>query len=155
MILFNLNLRKIRNVTVVIAVLVVAFLFILASFEKTAEAEAVAEPFHNLVAQINDENFVTFEVKPLDFSFNVPIRIEVAVNTHRGDLDFDMTEIATLEDNEGNIFKPVSWEGSPPGGHHISGILTFPGIEKKTSRITLTIRDVYDVPKRIFEWKLM
>jgi hypothetical protein len=155
MILFNLDMRKIRNVTVVIAALVVAFLFLLASFEKTAEAEAVAEPFHNLAAKINDENLVTFEVKPIDFSFNEPIRIEVAINTHQGDLDFDMVEITTLEDDEGTVLKPLSWEGSPTGGHHRSGILTFPGINHKTSRIKLTIRDVYDVPKRIFEWELM
>jgi hypothetical protein len=154
MILFNFNMRKIRNVTVVIAVFVVAFLFLLASFEKTAEAEAVAESFHNLTAKINDENLVTFEVTPLDFSFNEPIRIEVAINTHQGDLDFEMTEITTLEDENGTLLKPMSWEGSPPGGHHRSGILTFPGIHQKTSQIKLTIRDVYGVPKRIFEWQL-
>ncbi len=108
----------------------------------------------DMPTKINDGNGVNIEVTPVDFSLDRPVKFDVTITTHEGALDFDMKEISTLEDYEGNEYLPLSWEGSPPGGHHRSGILTFPVLEGETKQIKLTIENVYDVPERVFIWSL-
>jgi hypothetical protein len=69
-------------------------------------------------------------------------------------LDFDVSKISVLEDDKGNEYAPISWEGSAPGGHHRSGTLTFPELNGETTYIKLIIKDVYGVPERVFIWEL-
>ncbi len=153
--LFSFNMRKIRGITVLSAVLVTGFSFFLVS-RQADRAESVPERMiFNLETIVNDENFVTIEVKPLNLEFNEPVRFQVKMNTHQGDLGFDLAAISILEDDKGRILKPVSWEGSPPGGHHRAGVLTFPGVDEQSKWIKLTIREIYEVPKRIFIWNLI
>ncbi len=102
----------------------------------------------------NDENAVWIKVKPIDFSFDSNVRFDVAIDTHSGSLDFDLTKISLLKDDKGNEYEALDWEGSPPEGHHRSGILTFPKLKQDTTSIELIITDVYDVPERIFYWEL-
>ncbi len=51
-----------------------------------------------------------------------------------------------------------TWDG-PRGGHHVSGRLTFRGMEEGKSildgatQLTLTLRDL-DAPARTFRWAL-
>lgn len=77
-----------------------------------------------------------------------------SINTHQGSLDFDLTKISHLEDHKGNMYQPLSWGGSSPGGHHRSGTLSFPRLTEKTKFIKLIIKNVYNVPERVFKWKL-
>jgi hypothetical protein len=102
----------------------------------------------------NDENAIWIKVKPIDFSFDSNVRFDVAIDTHGGALDFDLTQISVLKDDKSNQYEALDWEGSPPGGHHRSGILTFPKLKQDTNSIELTIKNVYDVPERIFYWDL-
>ncbi|MDO8742977.1 MAG: hypothetical protein Q7J30_00200, partial [Candidatus Azambacteria bacterium] len=66
-------------------------------------------------------------------------------------LDFDLTKISILEDDKGGQYQPIDWQGAGPGGHHVSGILIFPKLNKGIKSIKLTIQD--SLP-RIFEWKI-
>jgi len=97
---------------------------------------------------------VSIEIKPIKFSYDKAIKFYIRINTHQGLLDFDLTEISFLEDDKGNIYNPLSWEGSPPGGHHRDGTLSFPRLSKKTKFIKLTIKNVYNVPEMVFKWEL-
>lgn len=154
--IFNNNMKTVRNVTVILSIIIVSFSFFLVSFKTTnptALADSNVTEF-DLPAKINDENFVSVEIKPIDFSFNEPVKFDVSIDTHQGSLDFDLTKISLLEDDNGNIYEPLSWEGSPPGAHHRSGTLSFPRLSVETKFIKLVIKNVYDVPERVFKWEL-
>ncbi|MEW6410331.1 MAG: hypothetical protein AB1488_09530 [Nitrospirota bacterium] len=153
--IFAYNMKTVRNIAVVFSVVIVSISFFLVSFKTTGltvVADAVAEI--DLPAKINRENLVSITVKPIKFSYNKTIEFHIKIDTHQGSLDFDLTQISLLEDDKGNIYKPSSWEGSPPGGHHRSGMLRFPKLSEKTKFIKLIIKDVYDVPERLFKWDL-
>ena len=50
---------------------------------------------------------------------------ELEFNTHIIELDFEVEKIATLTDDEGTDYGVGKWIGTPPGGHHRSGTLSF------------------------------
>ena len=108
----------------------------------------------DLPTRVNDENFVSIGIKPTKFSFDKTLKFYVEMNTHQGSLDFDLTRISLLKDDKDNVYKPLGWEGPPPGGHHRSGTLTFPKLEGETKFIELTMRNVYNVSERAFRWEL-
>jgi hypothetical protein len=83
------------------------------------------------------------------------------MNTHAVDLDdYDLKQLAVLRIDGGQEIRPISWE-APKGGHHRSGTLTFPAtdadgrplIASSTRTIELVIRNVADVPERVFSWQ--
>lgn len=154
--MWKYNMSRVRNVAVVLSIIIVSFSFLLASC-KTADVTAVADDAveFDLPAKINNENFVAIEVKPIKFSYNkTDVKFDIIIDTHQGSLDFDLTKISVLEDDKGNFYNPLGWEGSPPGDHHRSGILSFPKLSERTKFIKLTLKNVYDVPERVFEWSL-
>ncbi len=102
----------------------------------------------------NDENSVEIAVTPVGLGPNAPAAFEIVMNTHSVELDFDLVQMSSLEDDRGTIYRPVKWEGSPPGGHHRSGVLTFPKLSTNASSVKLIIKNVADVPRRDFEWRL-
>lgn len=83
-----------------------------------------------------------------------PPRFKLEFDTHSVELNFDIAQTAELSDGSGKIYKEATWEGSPSGGHHRSGTLTFSAPLPETKTITLTIRDVAGVSKREFTWQL-
>jgi len=85
---------------------------------------------------------------------------EVAMNTHSVDLDgYDLAKLAVLRTDKGQEVRPSRWD-APAGGHHRRGTLVFPDkapdggplIGPNTAWIELVIRDVADVPERVFRW---
>lgn len=153
--MFNYNMKILRNITVVLSIMIVSFSFFLASCKTTnvtPVTDATAE--FDLPAKTNSENSVSIEVKPIEFSYEKPVKFDITIDTHQGSLDFDLTKISVLEDDKGNFYNPLGWEGSPPGDHHRSGILSFPKLSERTKFIKLTLKNVYDVPERVFEWSL-
>jgi hypothetical protein len=154
--LLSFNQAKVRTAILIFSAVILPASFLLVSVRAGAK-DQVADANRGFILEplVNDQNSVTVEVEPLDFRLDEPVRFRLSFNTHQGDLDFDLTKISLLEDDQGNTFQPLRWEGSPPGGHHRKGILVFPELKAQTKRIKLTIRDVYDVPKRVFEWKLL
>lgn len=83
-----------------------------------------------------------------------PWKFTVTFTTHSGDLDQDPTKVAVLIDDRGNTYRPISWEGPQPGGHHIEGSFLFDTIEPTPKYVELKILDVGGIPERIFKWSL-
>jgi hypothetical protein len=100
------------------------------------------------------ENSVTVDVRPEQLANGQPVKFTVRMNTHSVTLAEDMIAVSELRDDNGKTYQPVNWKGSPPGGHHRKGILEFPKLEGSPKTITLVIRNVSNVPKRIFQWDI-
>jgi hypothetical protein len=112
---------------------------------QTAEAGAVTVTVtpHNL----NDPDAQT-----LDF--------DIALNTHSVDLSDDPSKLATLRAGAAQV-AAVSWNAPAVGGHHVSGVLSFPAVDaqgrpllQNASRIVLNLRNLAGVPLRMFMWTL-
>ncbi|MBR9680394.1 MAG: hypothetical protein GOU98_01055 [Candidatus Altiarchaeota archaeon] len=146
--LIKQDFKSLQNITLALAILALPIIFIGAT-----ATPVVSQNTANLGTKTNSENSLTIEITPIEFNFYEPIKFDVALNTHQGSLDYDMTKVSILEDAEGNTYQPISWEGSLSGGHHRSGILTFPKLEN-TDRLELTIYGVYGVEERIFTWAI-
>lgn len=78
----------------------------------------------------------------------------IALNTHSQDLSDDLVKSSVLIDSKGGRHAPVAWEGSPPGGHHRSGVLRFKGLGAQADAIELQIRRPNEAAPRSFRWKL-
>ena len=78
---------------------------------------------------------------------------EIGLDTHSGDLNYDLQALAFLVDKEGREYRAVSWEGDPLGGHHRKGILKFTALSPKPEILMLKIRNVGSA-ERSFEWQL-
>ena len=100
------------------------------------------------------ENAVTVDVRPEQLANGQPVRFTVRMNTHSATLAEDMVAVSELKDDTGKTYQPVHWEGSPPGGHHRSGTLEFPKLEGSPKKVMLVIRNVSNVPERIFQWDI-
>ena len=102
----------------------------------------------------NKENQVRVDVRPVQLSPGKPAKFEIRMNTHSGDLSQDLIAVCTLTDSSGREYRPINWDGSPPGGHHRSGVLEFSDLGEEAKSITLVIREVANVPERIFNWSI-
>ncbi|MDP2645894.1 MAG: hypothetical protein Q8P24_13220 [Desulfobacterales bacterium] len=100
----------------------------------------------------NRENAVTLDVQPEQLANGQPVKFMVKMSSHSVDLAEDMLAVSELKDDTGKTYQPVNWNGSPPGGHHRSGTLEFPKLEGSPKKVTLVIRNVSEVPERIFQW---
>lgn len=107
-----------------------------------------------LLSRESSQNNITFTATPIDFDLDNLVKFEIKIETHSGSLDFDLTKVSILEDNKGNRYQPLAWDGSPAGGHHRSGVISFPKLIDKTKNIKLIIQDNSNLPLRIFEWDL-
>jgi hypothetical protein len=110
-------------------------------------------------AQLDEQGFVAVAVTPLNL--NAPdgtLNFNVGLNTHSVDLSMDLAPLATLEADNGLGVQAILWD-APRGGHHVSGVLSFPAVSEGVSllegasHLTLKIRDV-DAPERSFTWSL-
>jgi hypothetical protein len=104
--------------------------------------------------QSNNEKGVRVDVLPVELVEGRSVSFEVRLNTHSVDLDQDMANVSSLKDSMGNTFQPTGWVGSPPGGHHRSGTLTFPTLPPDTETVTLVIKGVGKDSERIFSWQV-
>jgi len=102
----------------------------------------------------NKQNSVRVDVRPLQLLPGKSAKFEIRMNTHSGDLSQDLVAACTLKDNSGREYHPTSWDGSAPGGHHRSGVLEFSELGEGAESITLIIREVANVPERVFNWSI-
>lgn len=79
---------------------------------------------------------------------------ELEFETHSVDLDFDVSKQSYLVDDKGNSLTGGIWNGSPAGGHHREGILTFNSVLSETKFVELIVKDVSGVSERKFKWNL-
>ena len=103
-------------------------------------------------SKINRKNSVSVDVKPVQLAPGRSMKFEVRMSTHSVELDQDIVAVSTLKDTNGREYRPVGWSGSPPGGHHRQGVLEFPALKGGPQAVTLVIRDIANVPERIFAW---
>lgn len=106
----------------------------------------------SMPSKTNIEGGLTIEVTPVSLEAGKPVQFDVKLNTHQGDLSFDLNEQSYLIDDKGNKYLATQWQGGT-GGHHLSGKLNFPSINSEATEITLVISDVYE-EERVFEWGL-
>lgn len=106
----------------------------------------------------DEQGFVDFAISPINLNSPAEsLDFEVSLNTHSVDLSMDLASFATLVADNGMSVNASLWN-APSGGHHVSGMLTFPSnvdgfvLLDNASRLTLTIRDV-DAPERLFVWE--
>ena len=99
-------------------------------------------------------NRVTVDVRPEQLVNGQAVKFLVRMNTHSVNLAEDLLAVSELKDNNGKTYRPLNWQGSPPGGHHRSGTLEFPKLEGTPKTVTLVIRNVSHVPERIFQWDI-
>jgi hypothetical protein len=123
-----------------------------------AGIDPFAPPAGDLM-RIDQQGAVIVEVTPVDLSGDAhELEFEVAMNTHSVDLSLDLAGLSTLRTDTGLSVAATQWSG-PPGGHHVSGKLTFPAnqagkaILAGVKSLTLSIRDL-DAAERVFEWDL-
>lgn len=109
--------------------------------------------------KVDEQGFIEVAVTPLNL--NAPdetLNFSVGLNTHSVDLSIDLAPLATLEADNGLGVQAILWD-APRGGHHVSGVLSFPSVYEDASllegasHLTLKIRDV-DAPERSFTWNL-
>lgn len=144
-ILTSYDIKRIRNISAYSS----ALIFILLMTSALWPVSAAQGSTGNLEL-VNDLNGVTFTIKPLDYD-GEGIAFSTVIDTHSGGLDFDLTEISRLV-VAGISYEPILWDGSPPGGHHRSGILVFPNPTGSSVEMSLIISGVSDVSERVFNW---
>lgn len=105
--------------------------------------------------QGNSEGGVEIAVLPITMGPKASQwKFKVTLSTHYVELDYNMIDATIMTNEFGDTYNPVAWEGDPPGGHHISGILTFAALKQTPKSITLTMRTIAGVPERVFRWTL-
>ena len=82
----------------------------------------------------------------------------VVMDTHSGSIDqYDLRVLGILRDSSGKEYRPSSPD-IPPGGHHRSGLLTFPISDLSNlgtaKYFDLILRDIAGVAERDFKWQL-
>ena len=102
----------------------------------------------------NKQNRVRVDVRPVQLLPGKAAKFEIRMNTHSEELSQDMLAVVTLKDNKGREYQATNWKGSPPGGHHLSGVLEFPELDGNPESITLVIRLIADGPDRTFNWSV-
>ncbi len=100
----------------------------------------------------NKKNSVRVDVRPVQLLPGKTAKFEIRMNSHSGDLSQDLIAVCSLKDSSGREYQPINWDGSPPGGHHRSGVLEFSELAEGAESITLVIREVANVPERVFNW---
>src|SRR3989338_698963 len=66
----------------------------------------------------------------------------LVLDTHSVELTDDLTQVSVLKSDGKREYRPLKWEGSPPGGHHREGTLYFGPLSPVTRRLELIIKGV-------------
>ncbi|MDP3169547.1 MAG: hypothetical protein Q8M91_04330 [Polaromonas sp.] len=117
---------------------------------------ALAQASANAMAtQSSSERGVTVKVtRKVTGSPDSRWEFAIVLETHSAELGDDLTQSATLAADDGRTFKPVSWIGAAPGGHHREGVLAFDVPAPRPSVIELRIARPGESAPRIFRWQL-
>lgn len=89
--------------------------------------------------------------------------VDVKLDTHSVPLDsYPIEQLAFLRNDTGETIHALRWENPQGGGHHRSGLLTFPVadalgrpfIGPKTRYVELILKDLAGIPERVLRWDL-
>ena len=142
-----MRIKKILTVGVVLSLAIV----LLSACQQSPPVESPPKVKNSpqFETQISDEDSITVSVTPLSiFEKGNNWTFEIALDTHAGELSTDLMQDAILIDENGQNFNPIFWEGDEPGGHHLSGILSFSALD--TESATLKIMNIPEGKIRIF-----
>lgn len=146
---------------IIIFAIIISFIIGIQFFTKSVKKQITQTPmlservsFNNkLEKQINSDGQVTVSIIPRKSLSAGILEFEITLDTHSVELDEDLTKVAVLiADNK--EYRPISWEGEPPGGHHRKGILIFAPISPQPKSINLKIRQIGGIKERNFIWTL-
>lgn len=142
------NLKIIRNWVILVLIILLSVSFFTIKDRAQNNLKILS-----LLPVTNEGGGLSITVTPIDFSFEKPVQFKVALETHQGDLNFNLMQRALLFDEKNNQYLPTEWQGGS-GGHHLSGTLVFPKITNNAKQIKLIIKDVYNIESRQFLWNL-
>ena len=148
--IIKIDMTRVRNITLVLS-LVIATTVGWVAFSQSSNAETSDNEVVVLQRKVSEVNGLTIEVSPLPFSFDKDVRFQIKMDTHSGDLSFELADVSNLESSSGKVYTPKEWAGSPAGGHHREGVLSFPPLSDKPASIRLILKELYGVD-RVFEW---
>lgn len=145
-----------KNTIIAAVVLIIVLAFVLVkNVSININTKGAGGSKSGLEMKESNEGPVGVTVTPDSLDGNVPSwNFEIALNTHSGSIDSDLVVATELVDDKGKIYKPVSWDGAAPGGHHRSGVLKFNPISPRPKSIELKIKDVGGISERSFKWDL-
>ncbi len=144
-ILFQMNFKYI---------IITLFILGLSTVTTTAlSAEENSYSLLNLEKQIIKSNRVVFAVSP-EIDPGVTIKLNVSMNTHSVNLDFNMLEISKLVDSDGNTYLPAEWQGPTDGGHHRSGVLIFSDIPEDLQELNFIMVPGGRFEELDFKWEV-
>lgn len=138
-------MKYIRFILIAVAAAFLVYFFFFVPNRDIRENEEGFE------TKTDERGQVTVKVTPQALS-DTQWKFYIVFDTHSVDIDHDITQIAELFDSGGNTYKPITWEGSAPGGHHREGMLIFEAISPVPPFVELTIKDIGGVPARSFIW---
>lgn len=153
-------MSKINKILLVVLVIVLGLIAISASSKKTRvdqkllSAKTTENKQNNITSQISEGGNVSIEVTPKVLEIGKTPEFELAFNTHSEDLSFDVSKVTKLIDDKNISYQNPLWKGSPPGGHHRSGVLSFPLPLSKTKYVYLVIENVAGVKEKKLRWNL-
>lgn len=150
--IMRINMTNVRNISLVVSLLI-AVMVGWTALSGSANSQTGNNEVVILQQKVSNANGLTIEVSPLPFSVDKDVSFEIKMDTHSGDLNFDLIRASYLEATGGKIHTPKEWAGSPAGGHHREGILYFPPLSDKPASIKLILKELYGVD-RVFEWSL-
>lgn len=134
-----------------LSILVAGALIFGAAFLTSGPASAAPA----LAAQSSEEGGVNVVVTPKALGPGIAVwEFEVVMDTHSKPLDEDIAQVAILVGEAGSRYKPLAWQGDPPGGHHRSGILQFSAPADMPKAVELQIDGVGGAGTRTFRWEL-
>lgn len=150
-------MKYIRFTLLAIVAVFIAFFFVvnrdIRENEKKSPVPQQLTNRSNFETITDEQGQVTIKVTPMMFN-DEQWKFEVVLNTHSVDLSQDMLQITELVDSQGNLYKPIAWEGDEPGGHHREGALIFSPFSPVPDGIELKIKNVSGIPERSFKWDL-
>lgn len=108
----------------------------------------------DLAAQTSNAGGVKVTVTLRKFtSASKTIDFAVALETHTHPLNEALENVSVLI-ADGRQYPPLSWEGTPPGGHHRKGVLHFKALDPMPVEVELQIGLAGDNATRTFKWTL-
>ncbi len=147
-------------VVLALVLLAVGGATLIAAQELSPSADPVALALPPIVGQPSETASGPVTLDMVWLSPPDGLTFRVGMNTHSVILDgYDLSRLAVLRTAQGLEIPPARWE-APPGGHHRSGILTFPSALDDGTPIALdggfvvAIRDVGGVAEQTFAWEL-
>ena len=130
-ILFSYDLGKVRNISVVASIVIIAIL--------SASVIGIS-PFSDSAAMLIDvsdtRNGITFRFQQIDSSTS--LAFSTSIDTHEGVLAFDLVDVVTIVSGN-QVIAPIRWDGDLSDGHHRKGVLFFPDVSlNEGSSLSLT-----------------